>query len=69
MLHADIAIELEALTVPWVMDKFHCFLYVSHFTLETHQKPLETILTKSLTEATPQLQGLLICTFLYDFTV
>ena len=51
------------------MEKFHHFLYASHFTLETDQKPLETILTKSLTEATPQLQWLLIHTFPYDFTV
>ena len=51
------------------MEKFHHFLYASHFTLETDQKLLETILAKSLTEATPQLQWLLICTFPYDFTV
>ena len=48
-----ITIELEALAVAWVMEKFHHFPYASHFTLETDQKPLETILTKSLTEATP----------------
>ena len=46
-----VAIELEALAVAWAMEKFHHFLYASHFTLETKQKPLETILTKSLTEA------------------
>ena len=51
-----VAIELEALAVAWVMEKFHHFLYTSHFTLETDQKPLETILAKSLTEATLQLQ-------------
>ena len=47
-----VAIDLEALAVAWVMEKFHHFLYASLFTLETNQKPLETILTKSLTEAT-----------------
>ena len=51
-----VAIELEALAVAWAMEKFHHFLYASHFTLETDQKPLETILAKSLTEATLQLQ-------------
>ena len=51
------------------MEKFHHFLYASHFILETDQKPLETILAKSLTEATPQLQGHLIHNFPYDFTV
>ena len=47
-----IAIDLEALAVAWAMEKLHHFLYTSHFTLETNQKPLETILMKSLTEAT-----------------
>ena len=51
-----VAIELEALAVAWAMGKFHHFLHASHFTLETDQKLLETILTKSLTEATLQLQ-------------
>ena len=62
-------IELEALVVAWAMEKFHHFLYASHFTLETDQNPLETILAKSLTETTPQLQCLLICTFPYNFSV
>ena len=47
-----VAIELEALAVAWAMEKFLHFLYTSHFTLETNQKPLETILAKSLTKAT-----------------
>ena len=64
-----IAIELEALAVSWSMEKFHHFLYASHFTLETDQKPLEVILLKSLNSATPRLQRLLIRTFAYNFTV
>ena len=67
--HGYVVIELEALAVAWAMEKFHHFLYASHFTLETDQKPLETILAKSLTEATLQLQWLLLHTFPYDFTV
>ena len=51
-----VTIELEALAVTWAMEKFHHFLYAFHFTLETDQKLLETILAKSLTEATPWLQ-------------
>ena len=51
-----VAIELEALAVTWAMEKFHHYLYVSHFTMEADQKLLETILAKSLTEATPRLQ-------------
>ena len=50
--HGYVAMELEALAVAWAMEKFHHFLYTSHFTLETDQKPLNTILAKSLTETT-----------------
>ena len=51
------------------MEKFHHFLYGTHFILETDQKPLEAILSKSTNKATPQLQRILICTFLYHFTI
>ena len=51
------------------MKKFHHFLYVSHFILETDQKPLEAILFKSLNQETPRLQRILIRTFPYHFTV
>ena len=50
------------------MEKFHHFLYASHFILETDQKPLEAILSKSLNQATPQLQRILNRTFHYMFT-
>ena len=53
----------------WAMEKFHHFLYASHFILETDQKPLEAILSKSLNQATPRLQRILIRTFPYMFTV
>ena len=49
-----VAIELEALAVSWTMEKFHHFLYATKFVLETDQKPLETILAKSLNAATPR---------------
>ena len=48
-----VAIELESLAVTWAMEKFHHFLYGNQFTLETDQKPLEAILSKSLNQATP----------------
>ena len=51
------------------MEKFHHFLYASHFILETDQKPLEAILSKRLNQATPRLQGISIRTFPYNFTV
>ena len=64
-----VAIELESLVVAWAMEKFHHFLYGNHFILETDQKPLEAILLKSLNQATPWLQRILIRTFPYHFTV
>ena len=63
------AIEIELLAVAWAMEKFHHFLYACHFILETEQKLLEAILSKSLNQATPQLQHILIRTFTYHFTV
>ena len=64
-----VAIEIESLAVAWAMEKFHHFLYASYFILETDQKPLEAILSKSLNQATPRLQRILIRTFPYNFTV
>ena len=32
-----VAIEIESLAVTWAMEKFHHFLYASHFILETDQ--------------------------------
>ena len=50
-----IAIELESLAVAWAMEKFHHFLYGNQFILETDQKPLETILARSLNQANSQI--------------
>ena len=49
--------------------KFHHFLYASHFILERDQKLLEAILSKSINQATPRLNRILIRTFPYNFTV
>ena len=49
------------------MEKFHHFLYGNEFVLETNQKPLEVILLKSLNQAIPRLQWILIGTFPYHF--
>ena len=64
-----VGIELESLVVAWVMEKFHHFLHSNHFILETDQNPLEAILSKSLNQATPWLQRILIRTFPYHFIV
>ena len=53
----------------WVIEKFHHFLYSSHFLLETDQRLLEAILSKSLNQATPRLQRILIRTFAHHFPV
>ena len=42
------------------MEKFYHFFYACHFILETDQKPLEATLSKSLIQATPRLQRILI---------
>ena len=63
------AIELESLAVAWAMEKFHHFLYRNEFTLETDQKPLEAILSKSLNQVTPRLQRILTRTFPYNFKI
>ena len=64
-----VAIKVESLAVTWVMEKFHHFLYGNEFILKTDQKPLEVILSKSLNQATPRLQKILIRTFLYHCKV
>ena len=64
-----VAIGLELLAVAWEMEKFNHFLHASHFILETDQKPLEAVLSKSLNQATPRVQQILIRTFAYHFTV
>ena len=64
-----IAIEIKSLAVAWAVEKFHHFLYGCHFILETDQKPLEAILSKSLNHVTLQLQHILIRTLPYSFTV
>ena len=64
-----VVIELESFVVAWAMEKFYHFLYTCHFTLDTDQKPLGTILSKSLNHVTPRLQWILIRTFAYHFTV
>ena len=69
VLKGYVAIELELLAVAWAKEKFHHFLYASHFILDTDQKPLEAILSKSINQATPRLQRILIRTFPYHFTV
>ena len=69
MQEGYVATELELLAFAWAMEKFHYFLYASHFILETDQKPLEAILSRNINQATPRLWRILIRTFPYHFTV
>ena len=64
-----VTIEKESFAMAWAKKEFHHFLYSSHFILETDQKPLEAKLSKSLNQATPRLQQILIRTSTYHFTV
>ena len=64
-----VAIEIESLALAWAVEKFHHFLYGCHFILETDQKLLGAILSRSLNQATPRLQHILIRTLSYNFTV
>ena len=63
------AIAIESHGVAWAMEKFHNFLYANHFILETDQKLLEAIFSRSLNQAAPRLQWILIRIFAYHFTV
>ena len=64
-----VAIQLEALAVSWAIKKFHHYLYGQKFTLETDQRPLVSIVSKSLLEASLRVQWLLMKTVPYDMTV
>ena len=69
MQRGYVTFEIESLAVAWAVKKFHDFLYRCHFILETDQNPLEAILSRSLNQATPRLQHILIRTLPYNFTV
>ena len=64
-----VATEIESLAVAWAMKRFHHFLYAIHFISEIGQQWLESILLRSLNQATPRLQWILIRTFAYHFRV
>ena len=51
-----VAIELESLAVAWALEKLHHFIYGKKFKLQTDQKPLVTILSRSQNASTPRLQ-------------
>ena len=64
-----VAIELEMLAVCWALKKFHHYIYGHSFTLQTDQKPLVVILSKSPSDASHTLERLIHKTLPYDFNV
>ena len=64
-----VAIELEMLAVCWALKKFHHYIYRHSFTLQTDQKPLVVILSKSPSDASHTLERLIHKTLPYDFNV
>ena len=64
-----VTIELEMLAVCWALKKFHHYIYGHSFTLQTDQKPLIAILSKSPSDASHTLERLVHKILPYDFKV
>ena len=62
-------IERELLAILWGTQKFHTYLYGRRVIVKTDHKPLETIFKKSLNEAPPRLQRMLLKLTKYDLDV
>ena len=65
-----VEIEIESLAVAWAVENSTIFSMDATLYLRlTDQKPLEAILYRSLNQAAPRLQHILIRTLPYNFTV
>ena len=53
-------IERELLAIVWGAQKFHTYVYGRRVIVETDHKPLESIFRKSLNDAPPRLQRMLL---------
>ena len=62
-------IERELLAITWGVEKFHTYLYGRQVTVEIDHKPLESIFKKSLSEAPPRFQRMLLKLTKYDLKV
>ena len=62
-------IKKELLVVVFGMEKFHQFTYGRHVTVESDQKPLETVYKKHLINAPKRLQRMLLRLQAYDMTI
>jgi hypothetical protein len=62
-------IEKELLAVVFAFEKFNQYTYARAVEVETHHKPLVSIVKKSLTSAPPRLQRMLLRLQRYDFAL
>jgi hypothetical protein len=62
-------IEKELLAIVFALDKFHQYTFGRHTNIESDHKPLEAILSKSLSAAPRRLQGMMLRIQGYDITV
>ena len=62
-------IERELLAVVFGCERFHTYVFGSHFTVETDHKPLENIAQKSLANTPPRLQRLMLRLQRYDIEI
>ena len=62
-------IERELLSVVYGCERFHTYLYGQSFTVETDNKPLESIHLKHLMSAPPRLQKMLLRLQPYDIRI
>jgi hypothetical protein len=62
-------IEREFLAVVFGVEKFHTYIYGTNVLVETDHKPLEAIHLKSLTQAPPRLQRMMLRLQQYDLEI
>lgn len=62
-------IEKEMLGIVYACEKFHNYIYPSHFIVETDHKPLVAIIKKPILKCPPRLQRMLFKLSKYNFTL
>ena len=62
-------IEKELVAVVFGCEKFHCYVYGNPIDVDSDHKPLVSISTKPLAQASPRLQRLLVRLQRYDVTI
>lgn len=62
-------IEKELAAVVFGVERFHQYVFMRNFVVETDHKPLETIIKKSFADTPPRLQRMLLKLQKYDLTL